>query len=354
MNGYTKLFGSILASTIWGESKETKVLWITMLAMADKYGEVQSSIPGLATIARLTIEETEESLNRLLSPDKYSRTKDFDGRRIKAVDGGWCLLNHGKYREKLDAEDRKIKNAEHQRQTRERKKASEDVRECQRMSENVSTVSTSEAASESESASKKEKEDFSLPASSILKGHDPAAHDGSEWRSLPVGLSKEDQAKADRLMLMTPLNKWVDQFIAAYPKKVKPNDVDEALEVEMVNLRDRHGWDDQRCVDHLLAKAAEYGASKFVATSPRTGIPAPAAWLKSGGYAEDPAEWGVDVWEKSRGLSGHPPKPRVSAPDPSKVLQTRRTTENPPLTPARPHLNLGDELLAQLSQDAPF
>ncbi len=129
MNGYTKLFGSILASTIWGESKETKVLWITMLAMADQYGEVQSSVPGLATLARLTLEETEEALETLSAPDPYSRTKDFDGRRIQEIDGGWLLLNHGKYREKMDAEDVRIKNRERQRLWRERNRLSQTVTE---------------------------------------------------------------------------------------------------------------------------------------------------------------------------------------------------------------------------------
>ncbi len=100
MSGYTKLFGSIVSSTVWRESKDTKILWVTMLAMADMSGVVEASIPGLADLARLTIPETEASLLALSSPDPYSRTKEHEGRRIKAVDGGWVILNHAKYREK--------------------------------------------------------------------------------------------------------------------------------------------------------------------------------------------------------------------------------------------------------------
>lgn len=52
MSGYTKLFSSIIDSTIWRESKETKIVWITMLAKADRYGVVEASLPGLADAAK--------------------------------------------------------------------------------------------------------------------------------------------------------------------------------------------------------------------------------------------------------------------------------------------------------------
>lgn len=107
MAGYTKLFNSILASSVWQESLSTKVLWITLLAMADKDGVAEASIPGLAKIAGLSISETEAGLSSLSSPDKYSRTKDFEGRRVEACEGGWKILNHPKYRAKMSADDRR-------------------------------------------------------------------------------------------------------------------------------------------------------------------------------------------------------------------------------------------------------
>ena len=107
MTGYTKLFSSILASTIWEEPKETKILWITMLALSDKNGSVQASIPGLATMSRLTIEETKTALERLGSPDEYSRSKENDGRRISTIEGGWLILNHAKYRDQMCSEERR-------------------------------------------------------------------------------------------------------------------------------------------------------------------------------------------------------------------------------------------------------
>jgi uncharacterized phage protein (TIGR02220 family) len=107
MTGYTKLFGSIVDSTIWRESKETKVVWITMLAKANRDGIVEASMPGLADAARVTLDECESALKCLMSPDKHSRTKDYEGRRIEPVDGGWLVLNHAKYRAKMNADERR-------------------------------------------------------------------------------------------------------------------------------------------------------------------------------------------------------------------------------------------------------
>lgn len=127
MVGYSKLFSSIIHSTVWREPNHIRLVWITMLAMKDSDGIVEVSIPGLADAARVEIDECEEALMRLSSPDKYSRTKDFEGRRIEEIDGGWIILNHDLYQEKNSNEDRKRKNAEKQKRYRERLKKSPAV-----------------------------------------------------------------------------------------------------------------------------------------------------------------------------------------------------------------------------------
>lgn len=101
---FTKLFSSITESTIWTTPNHVRLVWITMLAMADSRGRVWASIPGLANRARVTLEEAEDAITRFLSPDKYSRTPDHEGRRIEPIDGGWRLLNHAKYRAIRDEE----------------------------------------------------------------------------------------------------------------------------------------------------------------------------------------------------------------------------------------------------------
>lgn len=101
---FTKLFSSITESTIWTEDHPTRLTWITMLAMADRKGRVWASLPGLANRARVTLDEAEAAIKLFLSPDKYSRTSDHEGRRIEPIDGGWRLLNHEKYRSIRDEE----------------------------------------------------------------------------------------------------------------------------------------------------------------------------------------------------------------------------------------------------------
>jgi hypothetical protein len=118
---FTKLFNSILDSTIWQEPLQTKVVWITMLAMVDRGGEVHASIPGLAKRAGVTLQECESALECLHSPDKYSRTQEHEGRRVVEIDGGWALLNHSKYRALLSAEERREYNRLKQAQYRKEK-----------------------------------------------------------------------------------------------------------------------------------------------------------------------------------------------------------------------------------------
>jgi len=124
---YTKLFSSIVTSTIWAETDKTRIVWITMLAVCDKNGEVQASIPGLARIAGVPIQDCEEAINKFLGPDHYSRTPDDEGRRIEKIDGGWALLNHAKYRNMASKEEVKTANCERQKRYREKLKRNASV-----------------------------------------------------------------------------------------------------------------------------------------------------------------------------------------------------------------------------------
>lgn len=101
---FTKLFASITESTVWCEPDRTRLVWVCMLAMADRKGRVFASIPGLANRSRVPLEDAVKAIDTFLSPDAYSRTPDFEGRRIEPIDGGWRLLNHEKYRTIRDEE----------------------------------------------------------------------------------------------------------------------------------------------------------------------------------------------------------------------------------------------------------
>ncbi len=122
MAGYTKLFQSILDSTVWQESKETRLVWVTMLVMKNRNQIVESSIPGLAKRAGVEIPEAEAALQRLKSKDPYSRTQEHEGRRIEDVDGGWLILNGQKYRDKMNPDEIRAYKAQKQKEYRLRKK----------------------------------------------------------------------------------------------------------------------------------------------------------------------------------------------------------------------------------------
>jgi hypothetical protein len=120
MEGYCKIWGSITDSSLWRrESKDTKLLFVTMLAMSDQTGYVGSSLPGLADRAGLTLEETTTALNVLSSPDLYSRDPAHRGRRVKKVHRGWQVLNFQKFRDgEMARELRRDNNTERQRKLR--------------------------------------------------------------------------------------------------------------------------------------------------------------------------------------------------------------------------------------------
>lgn len=96
---FVKLHGEILNSSIWLEDQPTRLLWITLLAMADENGVVQASVGGLAHRARISREECEAGIAVLTGPDPDSRD-GTTGERIEKVPGGWLVLNHANYRDR--------------------------------------------------------------------------------------------------------------------------------------------------------------------------------------------------------------------------------------------------------------
>lgn len=131
---YTKLFSSIVTSTIWTEDASVCKVWVTMLAIANKHGEVHASIPGLAQIAGLQRDVVESAIEKFLSPDRYSRTPDDEGRRIEPIDGGWILLNHAKYRAMASKDEEKTAAAKRQAAFRDRQKRNGKVTESNDLS----------------------------------------------------------------------------------------------------------------------------------------------------------------------------------------------------------------------------
>jgi hypothetical protein len=123
-----------------------------MLAMADRKGRVFASVPGLANRSRVPIEDAQTAIDTFMSPDKYSRTPEFEGRRIEPIDGGWRLLNHEKYRSIRDEETTK----EHKRNYINKRRAAEKQSTVDHETSTVERCrDNAEADTEAESVKKK-------------------------------------------------------------------------------------------------------------------------------------------------------------------------------------------------------
>ncbi len=148
MSGFTKLVPELVQSSIWNESAEVRCVWITMLAVKDKDGNVRGNPLSLARLANVSIEAVNAALEKFQAPDPHSNTPDHQGRRIAAVSGGWHVLNHALYRGK----DYREHEAERKRQERAQKKdAGESVRTRPDMSGQVPDASASVSSSASSS-----------------------------------------------------------------------------------------------------------------------------------------------------------------------------------------------------------
>jgi len=117
---YVKIFDSIVASTIWSAPSDHRVVWVTMLAIADRDGYVKASVPGLAHLCRVSRESCEAALASFLAPDPDSRTKAYDGKRIAVAEGGWLLLNYEFYRDMASKEEKLEKDRLRQERKRMR------------------------------------------------------------------------------------------------------------------------------------------------------------------------------------------------------------------------------------------
>ena len=178
--GFTKLDSGIVDSSIWSEPNATRVVWITMLAKSDQNGYVACSYPGLLRASNVTKEEFEIAIEALESPDKYSRTQDFEGRRIEKIEGGWLILNHEKYRLHNDLQREKTK--ERVKKYRELKKECNALQPLRNVTVTLPSVSVSVSASASESVS--------TPSSLVLSSFEEF------WKAYPKKVGKGNAIKS--------------------------------------------------------------------------------------------------------------------------------------------------------------
>jgi hypothetical protein len=156
---FVKLDTRILQSTLWFE-RDARELFITALLMAEPreiqepapqlkvdaieytgfevppgwYGFVPAAGIGIIRQAGIDREPGLKALAELGSPDKESRSSEYEGRRLVRVNGGYIILNYVKYRE------RDVTSADRNRRWRQKQKEQKEARVEELRAANVSTV----------------------------------------------------------------------------------------------------------------------------------------------------------------------------------------------------------------------
>ncbi len=180
-----------------------KVVWVTMLAMADSRGRVLSSLPGMAHIAGVSMEQCQDAIAKLTGPDPYSRTKEHEGRRIQECDGGWLLLNYLKYREMRDQDERRIQTREavsrhrarkHVSQSKPQKAQEEAEEEAERTTENRHVANATVGSESAVSVAER-----------LKAGCGVQSHDDSQSKPIPKLVDSRVQIPADTALSLPPI-----------------------------------------------------------------------------------------------------------------------------------------------------
>lgn len=214
--GYSKLFSEIVMSTIWREPDHVRILWVTMLALKDRWHKVNASIPGLADAARITLDQCNEALFKLSSPDPYSRTKTNEGRRIQAIDGGWLVINGEVYRNKMSLDERREYNRLKQKEYYNNKKSVQKSVHSSTSLDSTSSTCT-HTDSDTDSDTRKNKSSHERYAARIK-----LVTTDYSWEGITEQDRKQWQASFPGVNLDIELAKAAG-YIKANPTKIKKN-----------------------------------------------------------------------------------------------------------------------------------
>lgn len=252
---YTKLFRSITASSVWAEPHATRTVWTTLLAHCDKHGRVYASVGGLARLANATREETEAALRSFLSSDPDSRTKEFDGRRIEEIDGGWRLLNHAKYAAIRNAQER----AEYKREWDRKNRPSGHARQSDsptavRQSPSIPTAPT---PLDTNTIQKQDQEQSSVANAPPPPRQTRGQRLPANWQPTQATADWAEQERPD-LDLAATLAHFCDHFAAAAGQNARKLDWDKAFRNWIRNERRQNGHATKESLPARMARLNGY------------------------------------------------------------------------------------------------
>ena len=72
----------LLRSSVWDQDDATRLIWITLLGMTDRYGDVIATLNSIAILSREPVPETEEALRKFCEEGL-----------LEIIPGGWKIVN---------------------------------------------------------------------------------------------------------------------------------------------------------------------------------------------------------------------------------------------------------------------
>lgn len=120
---FVKLDCGILDSSLWTETADTRIVFVTLLAMADESGFVHATRSAVVRRANLPEASVLTALEALSRPDANDRSGVEGGRRIEEIQGGFNVVNYERYRNACNSDVRKANTRERVARYRSKKKA---------------------------------------------------------------------------------------------------------------------------------------------------------------------------------------------------------------------------------------
>lgn len=98
---FAKVFSSMYTGSMYGAGMHVFAVWGWVLANKDENGELEINPPLVSHVLGGTVEQVEDAIQYLTSPDPRSRSSEHEGRRlIKISQFGYRVVNHEQYRKR--------------------------------------------------------------------------------------------------------------------------------------------------------------------------------------------------------------------------------------------------------------
>ena len=117
---YARVYEQIFSSSIMEEDLETRYVWFCLLALSDRDGFVDMTIPAIARRINLHESVVIKAIDKFMMPDPSSRTDTQEGRRLEKIreSFGWKIINYIHYRDLRNEENRREYMREYMRDKR--------------------------------------------------------------------------------------------------------------------------------------------------------------------------------------------------------------------------------------------